>query len=88
MIMLLLPSKISVFLTIRLLVHADRIWQCSQLTRKRNMETLLVAHTVLEPFIQMRYIPDNILYIHYMHVYPVYSVAMFHFVFCKFSVDY
>lgn len=58
--MFLLPSKISAFLTIRLLVHAvhaDRIWQCSRPTRKRNTEKLLVAHTVLlEAFIQEKYL--------------------------------
>lgn len=52
MIMLLLPSKICIFLKIQLLVHvvhADRIWQRSEPTSKRK---LLVAHAVLlEPAI-------------------------------------
>lgn len=52
MIMILLPSKICIFLKIQLrvhAVHADRIWQCSEQTSKRK---LLVAHRVLlEPAI-------------------------------------
>lgn len=60
MIMLLLPSKICIFLKIQLrvhAVHADRIWQCSEQTSKRK---LLVAHRVLlEPAIFFFLFVDN-----------------------------
>ena len=59
MIILLLPSKISAFLTIRLLVHAvhaDIIFGRARTADKKKeyrTEILLVAHAVLlEPFIQ------------------------------------